>query len=246
MVDSAHPALSKYMATYLGVVNVTFGVHSSELKLRVADQDSVSANEEAFDYDIPMILLEKNKHILNPDNEKKEERPNSLNRDLQRKIFRDALSPKSLRTRFAQLKYTADAISSSQKNKETIENIEQEPIFALDTEEHTAKKADDEIIPQAFNPWSLHCYTSQHIKSKTLLSSSSIIKTTPTSNTHQFLLLQDLTDGLENPCILDLKMGRRQHSIWASSGKKASQERKCEASTSGKLGVRICGMQVIL
>ncbi|XP_042540305.1 inositol hexakisphosphate kinase 3 [Dipodomys spectabilis] len=85
------------------------------------------------------------------------------------------------------------------------------------------------------NPWALHCHEAHLTR---------LCSEYPEDKRHRFLLLENVVSQYTHPCILDLKMGTRQHGDDVSEEKKARHMRKCAQSTSACLGVRICGMQV--
>ncbi|EPZ34678.1 Inositol polyphosphate kinase domain-containing protein [Rozella allomycis CSF55] len=119
---------------------------------------------------------------------------------------------------------------------------------------HRRSKSSDSKIPNSpserkknsrsnrfHNPWSLKMYKNMCYKFSGEESNSTV---SIGNDTHQFILLQDLTDGLRYPCVLDLKMGDRQYGVGCSLKKKESQIRKVQGTTSAALGVRVCGMQI--
>uniref|UniRef100_W5N758 Kinase n=1 Tax=Lepisosteus oculatus TaxID=7918 RepID=W5N758_LEPOC len=87
----------------------------------------------------------------------------------------------------------------------------------------------------SYNPWSLRCHKQQLSRMRSESKDRKLYK---------FLLLENVVHHFSYPCILDLKMGTRQHGDDASEEKAARQMKKCEQSTSATLGVRVCGMQV--
>uniref|UniRef100_A0A8C0XH29 Kinase n=1 Tax=Castor canadensis TaxID=51338 RepID=A0A8C0XH29_CASCN len=93
----------------------------------------------------------------------------------------------------------------------------------------------NQVEKKSFNPWGLHCHEAHLTR---------LCSEYPEDKRHRFLLLENVVSQYTHPCILDLKMGTRQHGDDASEEKKARHIRKCAQSTSSCLGVRICGMQV--
>uniref|UniRef100_M4ACM5 Kinase n=1 Tax=Xiphophorus maculatus TaxID=8083 RepID=M4ACM5_XIPMA len=87
----------------------------------------------------------------------------------------------------------------------------------------------------SLNPWSLVCHKQQLNRMRSESKDRKPFKG---------LLLENIVHPFSFPCILDLKMGTRQHGDDASEEKAARQIKKCEQTTSAKLGVRLCGMQV--
>eukprot|EP00668_Euglena_longa_P014072 GGOE01018041.1.p1 GENE.GGOE01018041.1~~GGOE01018041.1.p1 ORF type:complete len:711 (+),score=198.64 GGOE01018041.1:27-2159(+) len=61
---------------------------------------------------------------------------------------------------------------------------------------------------------------------------------------YRFVALRDVTKGLAKPCVIDIKMGRRQYGYGASEAKIRSKELKTRKSTSRNLFFRICGYKV--
>ncbi|XP_036990359.2 inositol hexakisphosphate kinase 3 [Artibeus jamaicensis] len=96
-----------------------------------------------------------------------------------------------------------------------------------------AKENQDER--RSFNPWGLHCHQAHLTR---------LCTEYPENKPYRFLLLENVVSQYKHPCVLDLKMGTRQHGDDASEEKKARQMTKCAQSTSACLGVRVCGMQV--
>lgn len=60
----------------------------------------------------------------------------------------------------------------------------------------------------------------------------------------EYIVLEDLTQGYRRPCVLDIKMGTRQHGVSASPEKATRHTAKCKSTTSYELGLRLCGMQI--
>lgn len=102
-------------------------------------------------------------------------------------------------------------------------DFDDDAIFKLDDEQQAAKTTDAE---QEFT----HESVSVEDDARTIVS--------------KFILLEDLTRKLKCPCVLDLKMGTRQYGVDAKRSKQLSQRKKCNKTTSRKLGVRICGLKI--
>ncbi|XP_056129810.1 inositol hexakisphosphate kinase 2-like [Lampris incognitus] len=116
------------------------------------------------------------------------------------------------------------------------EDVELEWLQQAEVRSYRLERSHTNAVPQLkHNPWSLKCHQ-QHLQR--------MKENAKHRNQYKFILLENLTWRHTVPCVLDLKMGTRQHGDDASEEKKAVQIRKCQQSTSASIGVRLCGMQV--
>ncbi|XP_054640776.1 inositol hexakisphosphate kinase 2-like [Dunckerocampus dactyliophorus] len=117
-----------------------------------------------------------------------------------------------------------------------LEDVELEWLQQAEVLYYRLEHSHSNAVPQLkHNPWSLKCHQ-QHLQR--------MKENAKHRNQYKFILLENLTWRHTVPCVLDLKMGTRQHGDDASEEKKAVQIRKCQQSTSASIGVRLCGMQV--
>ncbi|XP_028652482.1 inositol hexakisphosphate kinase 3-like [Erpetoichthys calabaricus] len=113
-------------------------------------------------------------------------------------------------------------------------NLVQDSDTAYQMEDPNGNKNDIQER-NSHNPWGLHCL-------RTLLSHMTSEFTE--NKLFRFVLLENVVSQFHQPCILDLKMGTRQHGDDATEEKKKRHMKKCEQSTSSSLGLRLGGMQV--
>ncbi|KNB44306.1 inositol hexakisphosphate kinase 3 [Blastocystis sp. subtype 4] len=65
------------------------------------------------------------------------------------------------------------------------------------------------------------------------------------SQTNRFIIIENLEEGFKYPCMLDIKLGTRMYWDGAPRDKIERHVATCKATTSGSLGMRICGMRVL-
>jgi len=156
---------------------------------------------------------------------------------LREKVLRDALTIQNRRNRYSQLRASSVAKLKRRHSLNALSNSEYQKLTPLiKNKNDITNDVSPSFQEQSFNPWSLHCLNNQINK----LGQNEKESQKP----QQFILIEDLTYGMKYPCILDLKMGTRQHGVDATPQKRKSQEKKCESTTSKLFGVRMCGMQV--
>ncbi|XP_033731637.1 inositol hexakisphosphate kinase 2-like [Pecten maximus] len=106
------------------------------------------------------------------------------------------------------------------------------PGYILRNTEQQRQRSDE--VKSGLNNWSVSCIDRQ-IQRNGFWSDN---------GDQKFIMLGNLVGSLRMPCILDLKMGTRQHGDDSSEEKKKLLKDRCAQSTSATLGLRICGMQV--
>mmetsp|Transcript_16537 Transcript_16537/g.18701 ORF Transcript_16537/g.18701 Transcript_16537/m.18701 type:complete len:699 (+) Transcript_16537:385-2481(+) len=94
-----------------------------------------------------------------------------------------------------------------------------------------------DLLPDGKDPWSV-----TNLWNKFKLCRKKKVIRRPNGD-FVYLILENLTHGMNCPVVMDLKVGTQQHGSNESEAKKQSKIRKCKETTSSTLGLRIAGMQ---
>ncbi|CAG2100491.1 unnamed protein product [Medioppia subpectinata] len=120
-------------------------------------------------------------------------------------------------------------------NGDVIENKDKpsphgERKHAFEHSKHDLPEITNNSSTKIHNPW--------------VLKTISALKVNHSYQRKKFLLLENLTFRFKSPCVMDLKMGVRQHDDFADDDKIKTHSLKVSNTTSGTLGLRITGVQV--
>eukprot|EP00698_Gefionella_okellyi_P024811 TRINITY_DN8853_c0_g1_i1.p1 TRINITY_DN8853_c0_g1~~TRINITY_DN8853_c0_g1_i1.p1 ORF type:complete len:251 (-),score=48.47 TRINITY_DN8853_c0_g1_i1:191-943(-) len=66
----------------------------------------------------------------------------------------------------------------------------------------------------------------------------------PLKSSQTYIALEDITRGLKQPCILDLKMGTHLTADWAPAQKVLQRAEVARTTTTARLGLRVCGIKI--
>ncbi|XP_076081634.1 inositol hexakisphosphate kinase 1-like isoform X2 [Mytilus galloprovincialis] len=92
----------------------------------------------------------------------------------------------------------------------------------------------EEVCTQTHNPWSGKCLERLISKMKNEENNRTTCK---------FILLENVVAKFKKPCVLDIKMGTRQHGDHTKEEIKQRYIQKCRTSTSSTIGIRLGGLQ---
>jgi hypothetical protein len=267
-LESRHPELLPFLSQYLGVLNVTYHQHSQLLLPEIIFEKNEQLLQDWHTVKAlptPDALLQTDFQQWSPN----AEQCNSRFEAFRKQVLCEVFNPNALKERIQKVdaweKENIDVTVQSRRTSliQSTTSAPQSPKLLARQEEKSSSLTNSiTSLPLSYddnqnediliddpassahwqprrtptNPWSQQVYERDRQKLQQLTQEDSIIK--------QFILLEDLTDEVQYPCVLDLKMGTRQYGVYANEAKMKSQTLKCAQSTSKKLGVRLCGMQV--